>query len=110
MFQRINATLTLLPKVIAVVTIIEPLFNASVPGEKKKDAALNALRSVGTPDVLLDVASDLIDLVISVFNAIGVFKKADGSEGNVADEELTPEAAALRRATAASDFNLHQFE
>jgi hypothetical protein len=110
MFQRINATLTLLPKVIAVVTIIEPLFNASVPGERKKQAALDALKSVGTPDAILDVASDLIDLVISVFNAIGVFKKADGSEGNVADEELTPEAAALKRATAASDFNLQQFD
>ncbi len=110
MFQKINATLNVLPKVIAVVTIIEPLFNDSVPGGRKKEAALNALRSVGTPDAILDVASELIDLVISVFNAIGVFKKADGTQGDVDDAELTPEAAALKRATAASDFNLHQID
>jgi len=59
MFRNISAVFTLLPKVVAVVTLVEPLFDASVPGARKKEAALEALRAAGVPDVLIGVAEDL---------------------------------------------------
>ena len=106
MFKNISAVFTLLPKVVAVVTLIEPLFDAAVPGKRKKDAALEALRAAGVPEVLIGVAEDLVDLVVSVFNAIGVFKKSDGTAASVDESELSAEAAAMKRAATAADMKL----
>ena len=96
MFKQINAMITILPKVMTVVALVEPIFDEKATGEVKKEAALSALRGLGLNESLIVIAEDLIDLVVSVFNAVGIFSKRDHTEGKVAQELLSVEAAMLK--------------
>ena len=94
MFKQLQSVFTLLPKVLAVVQLVEELLDPSVDGVEKKRVALEALRNAGVSESLMAIASGLIDTVVAVLNALGVFDR----EGVVGDEQLASEVAGLKRA------------
>jgi hypothetical protein len=110
MFKQINAIFTLLPKVMAVVMLVEPLFDATVSGSEKKEAALNVLRNLNLNENLIKIADDLIDVVVGVLNTFQIFSKKDPLDNVVADELLSVEAAQLKRAAAADNQHLLRIE
>jgi len=105
MFKQLNAIFTLLPKVMAVVALVEPLFDENVSGGEKKVAALNVLRNLGLSENLVNIADDLIDVVVGVFNTFGIFGKKSPLDNVVSEELLSVEAAALKRQAAAAAAN-----
>jgi len=75
--KNVRAALNLLPRVTATVLLIEELFDTETSGAEKKEIAVDALAEVGLPERFLTVAEDMIDLVVSVLNAVGVFDKTE---------------------------------
>jgi hypothetical protein len=77
----------LLPLIQQAVQWVESIASGQ-PGVFKKEQALAFLKAIlqgtapfskldaGTIDALLAIASPLIDMVVAIFNATGVFKKS----------------------------------
>lgn len=89
--KNIRATLNVVPRVMAVVMLLEELLDDTVPGAKKKQMALDALEEVGLPDRFINIADDTIDLVVSILNAVGVFESTERTP-DVQESELSQSA------------------
>lgn len=98
MFGKIGFILTALPKIVAVVMLVEDLLDPTTPGEEKKAMALDFLEKQGIPTHLLSVAGSLIDLVVSVLHSFGIIQRSKKPEERPAVQPaaLAPEAKAVR--------------
>lgn len=76
MLSKITAVFTLLPTVLVVVQMIESMIDPTTSGAEKKRLAMAALRRVGVADRYVAVADSMIDTVVSLMNAFGVFQRS----------------------------------
>jgi len=98
MWAKITAVFALLPKIVAVVQLVEELLDPSVSGEEKKQVALDALVAAGIPEGWVPIADGLIDTVVAVFNALGIFRKVKNpEEPSVEVAKLSATAVEARR-------------
>ena len=67
--------LQLLPSIISAVKAIEEAIPSAGSGEEKKNLILDIIKEVsGTTGELLPAVTKVIELVVAVFNKLGVFQ------------------------------------
>lgn len=103
MFAKISAFFSILPTVLVIVQMVEAFLDPSTPGEEKKRVALDILERVGVPQRYVNVADRLIDMVVSILHALGVF---DRQKGEPEEPVVEPERLV---APAASDAKFEEF-
>lgn len=91
MFAKIALVISWLPRVVAVAMLVEDLLDEAVPGTEKKEAALTFLQRQGLPNQYVAVIESLIDLVVDVLHATGVFKRRKNEV-----QDVTVDASLLR--------------
>ena len=92
MIGKIALVINWLPRVIAVTMLVEELLRAGTPGSVKKEKALEFLKRQGLAPKYVDVIGSLVDLVVDVLHATGMFKRVKNVDDAVivADEDLNP--------------------
>ena len=118
MFRVLGFIIRYLPIILTAVKAVEELTDANTTGEEKKLLVLKAVSDVLASfgivisDTYLDVISKAVDTVVSILNALGIFRHADDES---ADEEAVPAPVAseeVRRRVeeiAVSDERFAQF-
>ena len=77
MLETVKIILNLLPLVIQVVQQLEALFPEGSQGKMKFELVVKSIQSVyDVSDKTLPIIEKMIDVVVSILNQFGVFKKA----------------------------------
>ena len=77
MLETVKIILNLLPLVIQVVQQLEALFPEGCRGKMKFELVVKSIQSVyDVSDKTLPIIEKMIDVVVSILNQFGVFKKA----------------------------------
>lgn len=81
MFAKISLVIAWLPRIVAVAMLVEELLDEEATGSDKKETALRFLARQGLPERYVAVIGSVIDLVVDVMHAVGVFKR--GAEEDI---------------------------
>lgn len=95
----IGTIIRLLPRIVSVVLLVDDLVAA--PGPRKREIALEMLENAGLPEDVEKIAAGMIDVVVSVLNALGILGRSDGNGGTVPEptipeEEIQPKVREIR--------------
>lgn len=103
MIGKISLVIQWLPRVLATVMLVEELLKAGTPGSVKRDKALEFLERQGLSERYVNVIGSLIDLVVDVLHATGLFKRINlEADDVIVDADLLEPA--VKAATTAEEF------
>ena len=77
MFETIRLVLQILPLIIDITKQLEEAFPESGMGKMKMSLVIESIKvTLGNSQEILPLITKVTDVVVSVFNSFGVFKKA----------------------------------
>lgn len=98
MWSKITLVLSLLPKIIAVVKLVDDILDPATDGAAKKQYALDIFRQLAVPEKVLPMVSEVIDVVVAVLNFFGLLGRSKTPDAPVAPEnDLSVEAKTVRK-------------
>jgi len=97
MFAKIRYVIAWIPQIISAVILVEDLLSDDLPGETKKERALQFLGKAGLAAEYVTVVAQVIDLVVAVLHVVNIFrhKKSEEESETVPVEELAPEVRTI---------------
>lgn len=98
MWSKITLVLSLLPKIIAVVKLVDDILDPATEGADKKAYALDIFRKLGVPDNVMPMIGEVLDVVVAVLNFFGLLGRKKSQEEPAVDATVLAPAAAKVRA------------
>lgn len=98
MWAKISLVLSLLPKIIAVVKLVDEIMDPETPGAEKKEYALDIFREVGIPENVIPMVGEVLDVVVAVLHFFGLLSRKKDVEAVPAVDpvKLSKQAQAAR--------------